>query len=52
MTEQLTHTHTPMQEMQIQSLGQEDTPERAWQSTLVFLPAEFYGQRNLAGYSP
>ena len=46
------HTHTPMQEMQIQSLGQEDPPERARQSTLVFLPAEFYGQGNLADYSP
>ena len=25
---------------------------RAWQSIPVFLPGEFYGQRNLAGYSP
>jgi len=25
---------------------------RARQSTPVFLPAESYGQRNLAGYSP
>ena len=27
------------------------TPWRTWQCTLVFLPAEFYGQRSLAGYS-
>ena len=25
---------------------------KAWQPTLVFLPGEFHGQRNLAGYSP
>ena len=25
---------------------------RAWQSTPVFLPGKFYGQRRLAGYSP
>ena len=25
---------------------------RAWQPTLVFLPGEFHGQRNLLGYSP
>ena len=25
---------------------------REWQSTPVFLPGEFYGQRSLAGYSP
>ena len=25
---------------------------RAWQSTLVLLPGESHGQRNLAGYSP
>ena len=25
---------------------------REWQPTPVFLPAEFHGQRNLAGYSP
>ena len=24
---------------------------RKWQPTLVFLPGEFHGQRNLAGYS-
>ena len=52
-TEQLIHAHTHTnQEMQIQSLGQGDPSERARQSTLVFLPAEFYGQRSLADYSP
>ena len=25
---------------------------RKWQPTPVFLPGEFYGQRNLAGYGP
>jgi len=25
---------------------------RKWQPTPVFLPGEFHGQRNLAGYSP
>ena len=25
---------------------------RAWQSTLVFLPGKFQGERSLAGYSP
>ena len=25
---------------------------REWQPTLVFLPGEFHGRRNLAGYSP
>ena len=25
---------------------------RAWQPTLVLLPGEFHGQRNLAGYRP
>ena len=26
--------------------------KRAWQSTPVFLPREFHGQRSLTGYSP
>ena len=25
---------------------------RKWQSTLIFLPGKFHGQRSLAGYSP
>ena len=40
-----------MQETQVQSLGQEDPPpwRREWLLTPVFLPGEFYAQRNLAG---
>ena len=40
------------QKTSVQSLGQEDTWRREQLSTLVFLPGEFHGQRNLAGYSP
>ena len=40
------------QEMQVQSLGQEDPLEKEWQLTPVFLPGEFHGQRSLVGYSP
>ena len=32
------------QELQIQSLGQEDPLEKEMQSTSVFLPGEFHGQ--------
>ena len=41
-----------LQETQVQSLGQEDPLEKAWQPTPVFLPGESYGQRSLVGYSP
>ena len=41
-----------MQETQVWSLGPEDAWRKAWQVTPVFLPGEFHGQRNLAGYSP
>ena len=41
----------PVQEMRIQSLGQEDALEREWQPTPVFLPGESYGQGSLACYS-
>ena len=40
------------QEMQVQSLGQEDPLEEVWQPTPVFLPGESHGQRSLEGYSP
>ena len=40
------------QEMQIQSLGQEDTREEVMTTHYVFLPGESYGQRRQAGYSP
>ena len=38
--------------MLLPSLDWEDPLEEGWQSTLVFLPGEFHGQRSLAGYSP
>ena len=41
-----------MQETQVQSLGGEDPLEKEMATTQVFLPGEFHGQRNLAGYSP
>ena len=40
-----------MWEMQVRSLDQEDPLEKGT-LTLVFLPGEFHGQRNLEGYSP
>ena len=41
-----------MQEIPIQSLGQEDPWRRKWQPTAVFLPEKPHEQRSLAGYSP
>ena len=41
-----------VRETQVRSLGWEDPRRREWQSTPVFLPREFHGQRSLAGYSP
>ena len=38
-----------MQEIQVRSLGQEDTLEKGM-ATPVFLPEEFHGQRSLVGY--
>ena len=40
-----------MQETQVRSLGQEDTLEKGWQPTPVFLSGEFHGQRSLEGCS-
>ena len=40
------------QEMQVWSLDWEDSLERKWQPTAVFLPGKFHGQKILAGYSP
>ena len=37
--------------MWVQTLGQEDPLEKAWQSSPVFLPGEFHGQKSLEGYS-
>ena len=46
-----------VQETQVQSLGQEDLLEKGMAThpsihSSIFLPGEFHGQRNLAGYSP
>ena len=40
-----------MQETRVQSLGWEVPLEKEWQSTPVFLPGDFHGQRSLAGYT-
>ena len=39
------------QEIQVQSLGQEDPLEKEMQPTPVFLPEKSHGQRSLEGYS-
>ena len=36
----------------VRSLGLEDTLEKEWLPTPVFLPGESHGQKSLAGYSP
>ena len=41
-----------MQEMWVQSLGQEDSLEEEMEPISVFLPGRFHGQRSLVGYSP
>ena len=41
-----------MQEMQVQSLGQEDPLLKEVTTILVFLPGKSHGQRSLLGYSP
>ena len=38
-----------MQETQVRFLGWEDPWRRKWQTTPVFLPGEFHGQRSLEG---
>ena len=39
--------------MWVRSLGHQEMPwNRNWQSTPVFLPGKFHGQRSLLGYSP
>ena len=39
------------QDMWVPSLGWEDSLDRKWQPTPVFLLGKFHGQRSLAGYS-
>ena len=41
-----------MKETWVQSLDQEDLLEEGMQSTPVYLPGKFHGQRGLASYSP
>ena len=41
-----------MQEIQVQSLGQEIPWRRKWLPTAVFLPGEPHGQRSQVGYCP
>ena len=41
-----------MQEIQVQSLGQEDPLAEEWKPIPVCLPGEFFGQKSLVGYSP
>ena len=41
-----------MQESCVYSLGQQDPWRRKWQSTPVFLPGDFHGQKSLMDYSP
>ena len=41
-----------MQEIQVQTLVQEDLLRRGWQPTPIFFPGKSHGQRNLVGYSP
>jgi len=39
-----------MQEMWVQSLGQEDSLEEEMEPISVLLPGRFHGQRSLVGY--
>ena len=41
-----------MQEMQVQSLGQEDPLEKEMGTHSSILAGRYYGQRSLVGYSP
>ena len=41
-----------MEDIQVQSLGQEDPLEKEMAIHLVFLPGEFHGRRSLVNYSP
>ena len=49
---QAVHNLPAMQDMQVQSLGWEESWRRKWQTTPVLLSREFHGQRSLLGYSP
>ena len=49
---QLVKNPPVVQKTQVQSWGQEDSLEKVWQPTPVFLPGELHGQRSLVGSSP
>ena len=42
----------PTQEMQVRSLGREDTLEKETTAPLSILPGQSHGQRRLVGYNP
>ena len=44
--------YLPMEEMGVDVWVRKTPWSRKWQPTLVFLPGEYHGQRNLAAYSP
>ena len=49
---QMVKNLSAMQETHVLSLGGEGLLEKDWQPTLVFLPGELHGLRDLVGYSP
>ena len=49
---QLVKNPPVVQKTQVQSWDQEDSLEKVWQPTPVFLPGELHGQRSLVGSSP
>ena len=49
---QLIKNQPAMRETRVQSLGWEDPLEKGMQSTPIFWPREFHGQRSLVGYTP
>ena len=51
-TRELVKNLSAVQEIRVQSLGQEDPLEKEMATYSIFLPGEFHGQRSLAGYSP
>jgi len=48
--ENLPTVQETQQEIPVQSLGGEDSLEKKWQPTLVFLSGKSHGQRSLAGH--
>ena len=52
MVAQMVKNLPAMQETRVQSLSWEDPLEKRMATTPAFLPGEFHGLRNLAGYIP